>query len=200
MFILSFPTKSWNVFFLFSLSTQIKGNCYVWSLIPGTKLPDGEEGSTPTQLRPKSRLLAHKRYGLKCKFSPDAKYVRLVFFEFLFQSYNWSRRYLATTSADQTAKLWKTSDFSLHSTLQTENQRWVWDIAFSADSQYAITGTWLFYSSSWLCLPILMKHFVYPASSDNTARLWSIETSEIAKEYIGHSKALTSLAFQDGTP
>jgi hypothetical protein len=61
-------------FFVFSLSTQIKGNCYVWSLIPGTKLPDGEEGSTPTQLRPKSRLLAHKRYGLKCKFSPDAKY------------------------------------------------------------------------------------------------------------------------------
>merc|ERR1712071_703552 len=52
-----------------------------------------------------------------------------------------------------------------------------WDIAFSADSQYAIT-----------------------ASSDGTARLWSIETSEIAKEYIGHQKALTSLAFQDGTP
>lgn len=49
-------------------------------------------------------------------------------------------RYLATTSADQTAKLWRTSDFTLHSTLQTENQRWVWDIAFSADSQYAITG------------------------------------------------------------
>lgn len=52
----------------------LQGNCYVWSLTPGTKLPDGEEGSMPTQLRPKSRLLAHKRYGLKCKFSPDAKY------------------------------------------------------------------------------------------------------------------------------
>jgi G protein beta subunit-like protein len=87
-------------------------------------------------------LLAHKRYGLKCKFSPDAKYeLRLAFTEFIFQLRDQlSRRYLATTSADQTAKLWKTSDFSLHSTLQTENQRWVWDIAFSADSQYAITG------------------------------------------------------------
>ena len=57
-------------------------------------------------------------------------------------------RYLATTSADQTAKLWRTSDFTLHSTLQTENQRWVWDIAFSADSQYAITGWCLKFFSS----------------------------------------------------
>lgn len=142
----------------FMAAINNKGNCYVWSLSAGSKPAEGEDGPTPTQLRPRSRLLAHKRYGLKCKFSPDAKY-------------------LATTSADQTVKLWRTSDFSLHSTLQSENQRWVWDIAFSADSQYAIT-----------------------ASSDGTARLWSIETSEIAKEYIGHQKALTSLAFQDGTP
>jgi G protein beta subunit-like protein len=116
------------------------------------------------------------------------------------QFYHLSRRYLATTSADQTAKLWKTSDFSLHSTLQTENQRWVWDIAFSADSQYAITGLTLQFIvvSSYLMTDCFVE--LLTASSDNTARLWSIETSEIAKEYIGHSKALTSLAFQDGTP
>jgi len=58
-------------------------------------------------------------------------------------------RYLATTSADQTVKLWRTSDFSLHSTLQSENQRWVWDIAFSADSQYAITGEYFIYLSTF---------------------------------------------------
>jgi len=50
-----------------------KGNCYVWSLSAGSKPAEGEDGPTPTQLRPRSRLLAHKRYGLKCKFSPDAK-------------------------------------------------------------------------------------------------------------------------------
>ena len=60
--------------------------------------------------------------ALDCRCSPDAKF-------------------LATTSADQTVKLWKTSDFSLHSELKCDSQRWVWDIAFSADSQYAITGT-----------------------------------------------------------
>ena len=38
-----------------------------------------------------NKVTAHKKYGLKCKFSPDSKI-------------------LATTSADQTAKLWNTSD------------------------------------------------------------------------------------------
>ena len=50
-----------------------KGNCYVWSLSGSSKPVEGEEGAEPTVLRPRSRLLAHKRYGLKCKFSPDAK-------------------------------------------------------------------------------------------------------------------------------
>ena len=35
--------------------------------------------------------------------------------------------------------------------MRAENQRWVWDVAFSADSQYLFT-----------------------ASSDNLARLWSL--------------------------
>ena len=102
------------------MKIAFQGNCYVWSLSGSSKPVEGEEGS-PTQLKPRSRLTAHKRYGLKCKFSPDAKY-------------------LATTSADQTVKLWRTSDFTLHSELKCESQRWVWDIAFSAESQYAITG------------------------------------------------------------
>lgn len=105
---------------------------------------------------------------------------------------------MATTSADQTAKLWKTSDFTLHSVLQTENQRWVWDIAFSADSQFAITGT--SHQSVVLVNLLTCFYFASAASSDNKARLWNIGTSEITKEYIGHQKAVTSLAFQDGAP
>lgn len=49
-------------------------------------------------------------------------------------------RLLATTSADQTAKVWSTTDFSLVQELKQENQRWVWGAAFSVDSQYLFTG------------------------------------------------------------
>ena len=48
--------------------------------------------------------------------------------------------FLATTSADTTVNIWQTSDFSLKKTLKEANQRWVWDCAFSEDSQYLITG------------------------------------------------------------
>ena len=47
---------------------------------------------------------------------------------------------LVTTSADQTARVWKTTDFSEVQVLQHDAKRWVWDAAFSADSQYIFTG------------------------------------------------------------
>lgn len=62
--------------------------------------------------------------------------VVLIFYKTYFLFY----RLLVTTSADQTARVWKTADFSLVQELKTEAQRWVWDVAFSADSQYVITG------------------------------------------------------------
>lgn len=52
----------------FMAAINNKGNCYVWSLSGSSKLVDGEDGVGPTQLKPRSRLMAHKRYGLKCKF------------------------------------------------------------------------------------------------------------------------------------
>ncbi|XP_074647978.1 target of rapamycin complex subunit lst8-like [Tubulanus polymorphus] len=92
-----------------------KGNCYIWSLTGGY-------GDEPTQLHPKTKLPAHKRYILKCKFSPDSTL-------------------LATTSADTTVRIWRTADFSLLTELKDASQRWVWDCAFSADSQYIITAS-----------------------------------------------------------
>ena len=80
------------------------------------------------------------RYSLCCQFSPDSSL-------------------LVTTSADHTAKLWRTSDFTLVQVvihlfqwskpqnprfskqvsilqeLTCPDQRWVWDAAFTADSQ-----------------------------------------------------------------
>lgn len=35
------------------------------------------------------------------------------------------------------------------------------------------------------------------ASSDNNARLWSVNTGEIKREYGGHEKAVVCLAFRD---
>lgn len=48
---------------------------------------------------------------------------------------------LATTSADGTCKIWSTADFTERNTLRKgTNKKWVWDCAFSSDSQYVITG------------------------------------------------------------
>lgn len=47
---------------------------------------------------------------------------------------------LVTTSGDCSAKIWKTSDWTLLRELRHDSQRWVWDAAFSADSRYLFTG------------------------------------------------------------
>ncbi|KAG1700940.1 Target of rapamycin complex subunit lst8 [Nymphon striatum] len=127
-----------------------KGVCYIWSMKYG-------EDDKLVELKATMKLEAHSKYGLKCKFSPDSSF-------------------LATTSADNSAKIWRMSDFSLVKELKNTNlQRWVWDIAFSSDSQYAIT-----------------------ASSDAIVKLWHIDSGEVKREYSGHQKAVSCLAFRDG--
>ena len=63
-----------------------KGSVHVWDL----KTSD----SGKTLVEHKGKIPAHARYGLKCKFSPDSSM-------------------LATSSADQTTKLWRTNDLEL---------------------------------------------------------------------------------------
>ena len=53
--------------------------------------------------------------------------------------------------------------------------RWVWDVAFSSDSQMLVSG-----------------------SSDGNARLWNVDSGNIVQEYAGHNKSITCLAFYDG--
>lgn len=107
-----------------------------------------------------------------------------------------------TTSADQSSCIWKTQDFSLYRQFSySSGQRWVWDAAFTNDSQYLITG--------FLYIPLFLKIFevklkrnklLFLASSDGIARLWNIESGEIEREYSGHQKAITALAFVDCIP
>ena len=125
-----------------------KGHCLIWALTGGI----AEE---PTKLNPRHKLSAHNRYALRCKFSPDSNL-------------------LVTTSADNTAKIWKTTDFSEEKVLLHDAKRWVWDAAFSGDSQYLFT-----------------------ASSDGVARLWNIASCTVKREYQGHQKVVSALAFKD---
>jgi G protein beta subunit-like protein len=151
-----------------------KGSCYIMSL--KHMISSGDSFLFPRRLK----MNAHSRYALKCKFSPDSTL-------------------LVTSSADQTAKVWRTADLLplVDETVQTSNsiwpvsdnlsplmvlkdvnqiKSWVWDVAFSLDSQYVITG-----------------------SSDNKARLWNINSGDVRREYSGHQKAITAIAFSDGT-
>lgn len=59
---------------------------------------------------------------------------------FLSNGVNLYFRLLVTTSGDATARIWKTSDFTLWRELKDDDNRWIWDAAFSADSQYLFTG------------------------------------------------------------
>lgn len=156
------------------------GSCFVYQLKTGSTMS--------SLLEKKLKFQAHKKYALKCKFSPDCTL-------------------LITASADTTAKIWLTAnllppsieqhddglgshsnghytpslpiwptldDLKPNFELTTANQRWVWDVAFTIDSQYVITG-----------------------SSDNMARLWQTNTGDIIREYSGHQKAVTAIAFSD---
>jgi len=126
-----------------------EGNCFIWNVTGGF----GD-----TALRMSKRDIVHqphKRYGLKCLFSPDSTL-------------------LATSSADGTAKIWRTIDMSLLTECKDNQQFWVWDLAFTCDSRYLFT-----------------------ASSDKLARLWSVQTGEIKKDYIGHQKLVVCIAFSD---
>ena len=83
---------------------------------------------------------------------------------------------LATTSSDHSTRLWHCAgglDWSLAFTLQG-HQRWVWDSAFSADSSYLVT-----------------------ASTDCTAKLWSVGSGACVRTYAGHSKGVTACALGD---
>ncbi|CAF4965118.1 unnamed protein product, partial [Rotaria socialis] len=88
------------------------GDCQIWSMT----------GFSP-QMRviPRKNFPAHNRYGLKCLFSPDMTL-------------------LATTSADGTAKIWRTSDLAcLYELKHDRLQNWVWDCAFTSDSVFLLT-------------------------------------------------------------
>ncbi|XP_053678450.1 protein LST8 homolog [Anopheles nili] len=80
---------------------------------------------------------------------------------------------LVTCSGDSTARVYRTDNWTLFAELRIDRY-WMWDVAFNNDSKYLFT-----------------------ASSDNMARLWRIDTKTVEREYAGHLKPVTALAFRD---
>jgi len=162
------------------------GNCYLWKLRNATHstiIQNSEQQSIQNNnnenFPPSSNFTnypniesfltieAHPgQYVLKCLISPDSNY-------------------LCTCSSDKTIKLWNllidqnnnnnNINCSLYRTF-VGHSAWVWDIAFSADSAYLVSG-----------------------SSDKTAKLWDCKTGEICIEYKGHNKAITAVALNDSS-
>lgn len=46
---------------------------------------------------------------------------------------------------------------------------------------------------------IFYKFYYISASSDNFAKLWNVKTGTLEREYAGHQKAVTALAFRDAS-
>jgi G protein beta subunit-like protein len=115
-----------------------KGNCYIWNI---------QNTRDFTDLQPKTKFQAHQRYLIRCLLSPNGR-LGSFSFSFFFKPTTrcifadlTSSRTLATCSADTTIRLWDLSS-SLHAPTKIlqGHQRWVWDMAFSADSAYLVSG------------------------------------------------------------
>lgn len=133
-----------------------QGMVFVWTI---------QAGLTFTDLQPKTKFQAHDRHLTKVLISPDTKYVQypilfpLKISKICDSTYLTSlchlSRNLATCSADTTIKIWSptpkagedgnvgvgSSDgvYKLDKVL-SGHQRWVWDMAYSADSAYLVSG------------------------------------------------------------
>lgn len=138
-------------------SSHLQGVVYVWTIQPGLAFTD---------LQPKTRFQAHSRYLIRVLISPDTKCVRSPSRPSEFSADTFVRRQLATCSADTTIKIWTPilspqaaalaaqadpnnlyarggiadgTGYQLEKVLQG-HQRWVWDMAYSADSAYLVSG------------------------------------------------------------
>lgn len=122
---------------------------------------------------------AHDTYCLSTRLSPDGKI-------------------LATSSADNTIKLWDASgSYSLISTLKGHT-KWVWDMAFSADSVYMVSGVVRCFLVICASLRIVCVFCACIASSDKTAALWDLNNGNVLVEYGSPQKrAVTCVALKD---
>jgi G protein beta subunit-like protein len=139
-----------------AVAANNSGTCFVWQLVNKGEAGPAGASQGVTHFEPLHKLQAHDGKVLKCLLSPDVQH-------------------LATTSSDNTIKIWQLDGFGLKQTL-VGHQKWVWDCVFSVDAAYLVT-----------------------ASSDCTARLWDLSASEAIRVYSGHHKAVVCCALNDSS-
>ena len=136
------------------------------------------------------KIAAHDTYCLKCLLSPDCKF-------------------LATSSSDQTIKVFEvTNNFKMFNRL-VGHRKWVWDMAFSADSAYLVSGMFCFalYFFHYPCALLYNSFFVFCicfygvkiASSDTTSKLWDLKSGQAIVHYDEHNKGVTCVALNDSS-
>lgn len=167
------------------------GSLYIWDIKSDNNeqlLPEMNSSLTCIDISPNGKYLAAINNKGNCYiwelFAPDKKdqlTKTIAKLKIIAQTryglkckFSPDSQFLTTTGGDGTARIYRTDDdFKLYRELRQE-KFWMWDVAFSNDSKY-----------------------VFTASSDGIARLWKIENKFIEREYTGHSKALTAIAFRD---
>ena len=124
-----------------------KGKCFIYT----TNMKNGMIG----ELKMYKEFEAHQNFVTCCKYSPNTVY-------------------LATSSADNTIKLWKRKPSYQHEKTLQGHTGWVWDVCFSNNNEYLIS-----------------------ASTDGSARLWQIKIGEEIQKYSQNDKGLVCLALFD---
>ncbi|KWU42598.1 WD40 repeat-like protein [Rhodotorula sp. JG-1b] len=165
-----------------------KGVVYVWTIQPGLAFTD---------LQPKTRFQAHSRYLIRVLISPDTKQLATCSADTTIKiwtpilpspsssSPNPSSPSPAAAAADPGGGgttyarggggIADGTGYQLDKVLQG-HQRWVWDMAYSADSAYLVS-----------------------ASSDHTARLWELSSGTTVRQYSAHHKACVCVALNDSS-
>lgn len=100
------------------------------------------------------RFSAHDAELLKVELSPD-------------------NSCFVTTSADSTAKLWDFGNYNLRHVLSSPDQKkWIWDAAFTPDSQFVLTG-----------------------GTDKSYRTWNCQSGQMVFSHDqSHQKGITAVA------
>uniref|UniRef100_A0A182KFW4 Target of rapamycin complex subunit lst8 n=1 Tax=Anopheles christyi TaxID=43041 RepID=A0A182KFW4_9DIPT len=104
-------TVSPNGAYMAAITSQ--GKCFIWTLTA--------QGTGLTKMESAICLKAHRKYGLRCRFSPDSSL-------------------LVTCSGDGTARIYRTDRWMLQAELPIE-RFWMWDAVFNYNSKYIITAS-----------------------------------------------------------